>query len=160
MNADQQETERPLISETIDELRERVATLRHELSNRGVRSARRLREEIDPDFNIDRPQDNCVYVVELDDAVRDVRRFTRKNPDARADHPCLYVGSTAKTREERFEEHKEGGEKASGWVRDFGVRLRPEFTFALDDLVWDEARHMEEELAELLRSEGYGVWQA
>jgi len=35
-----------------------------------------------------------VYVIELDRAVMQIRAFRERNPDARADKPCVYVGST------------------------------------------------------------------
>ncbi len=35
-----------------------------------------------------------VYMIELDRAVMHIRAFRERNPDARADKPCVYVGST------------------------------------------------------------------
>ena len=54
-----------------------------------------------------------VYVIELDESLR---QGTGK--------PAVYVGQSAKTPEERFEQHLRG-ERASRYVRDHGVRLRP-----------------------------------
>jgi hypothetical protein len=54
-----------------------------------------------------------VYVIELDDSLR---KGTTK--------PAVYVGQSAKSPEERFAQHLLG-ERASRYVRDHGVRLRP-----------------------------------
>ncbi len=55
-----------------------------------------------------------IYIVELD------RKCLRE--------PCafapLYVGQTAHTPEERFEQHKAGGMLAAGKPHAFGIRLR------------------------------------
>jgi hypothetical protein len=34
---------------------------------------------------------HCVYVIELDEAVRAVNRFADADPNSRLDKPCLYV---------------------------------------------------------------------
>jgi hypothetical protein len=39
-----------------------------------------------------------VYVIELDRAVMQIRAFRERNPDARSDKPCVYVGSTCRSR--------------------------------------------------------------
>ncbi len=49
-----------------------------------------------------------VYVIELDRAVMQIRAFRERNPDARADKPCVYVGSTWLEPQKRFEQHKAG----------------------------------------------------
>jgi predicted GIY-YIG superfamily endonuclease len=150
--------DRPYRDYKIPQLRELVADLREELKSRKSPSARRLREEIDPQYEIGRPHDCCVYVIELDPAVRDDRSFARKNPDARPDRPCLYVGSTFKSPEERFAQHK-AGDQHSRIVRKYGVHLRPEFYRQYPPLTRTQAEDQEKALARLLRGEGYGVWQ-
>ena len=64
-----------------------------------------------------------VYVIELDRAVMHIRAFRERNPDARADKPCVYVGSTWLEPQKRFEQHK-AGVKANRFARKFGVKLR------------------------------------
>ena len=64
-----------------------------------------------------------VYVIELDRAVMQIRAFRERNPDARADKPCVYVGSTWLEPQRRFEQHK-AGVKANRFARKFGVKLR------------------------------------
>lgn len=62
-------------------------------------------------------QTYSVYVIELSDGIGN-----RKNPDL----PCVYVGQTSKTPEQRFAQHKEGGDLASTKVFRHGIRLLPE----------------------------------
>jgi hypothetical protein len=143
---------------TAAKLREIVEEIRDELATRKTAAARRLREEIDPDYEIDRPHDCCVYVVALDPEVRRDKAFRKKNPSAREDRPCLYVGSTSKGPDARFAQHK-AGEQHSRIVRKHGVGLRPEFSAGYQKLTRDEAESAEKALAKLLRREGYGVWQ-
>ena len=98
-----------------------------------------------------------VYVVELDRGVLAERRFLRENPRRDPEKPCLYVGSTCVTLEERFRNHQRGY-KANPFVYRYGVRLRPEFYQHYPPLTRDEAELTERELALELRAKGYGVW--
>ena len=105
------------------------------------------------------PRDHhCVYVVELDPAVRENHRFAAANPECSPDLPCLYVGLTGLTPEERFARHK-AGIQDSPLVRRYGVRLLPDMYEYLNPMPYEAAVEMENELAEDLRAEGYGVWQ-
>lgn len=99
-----------------------------------------------------------VYVVELDRAVWSLARFAEANPAARSDKPCLYVGLTGLSPEERFRRHK-AGIQASRIVRVYGVRLRPRFYARFNPMPFDDAVKMESELARRLRKKGFGVWQ-
>ena len=98
-----------------------------------------------------------VYVVELDREVLTQRKFTRENPGRDPAKPCLYVGSTCLTPEERFDAHMRG-HKANPFVYRYGIRLRPDFTARYPELSRDEAELTERELALELRRQGYGVW--
>lgn len=100
-----------------------------------------------------------VYVVELDPAVRELRRFSVANPDADPARPCVYVGMTGTSPEERFRHHVEGHKSGRGLVRRFGRRLLPELYRHLNPMPYEAARQMERDLAEDLRREGYAVWQ-
>ena len=105
------------------------------------------------------PRDHhCVYVVELDPSVRENHRFAAANPECSPDLPCLYVGLTGLTPEERFARHK-AGIQDSPLVRRYGVRLLPDMYEYLNPMPYEAAVEMENELAEDLRAEGYGVWQ-
>jgi hypothetical protein len=79
-----------------------------------------LRELLEPD--------SCghhnVYAIELDDPALDDSRFREANPNYDGKSPCVYVGLTGLTPEERLEKHKEGY-KSSRWVRLCGLGLIP-----------------------------------
>lgn len=98
-----------------------------------------------------------VYVVELAPEVLDVARMRAENPDHRPDRPPLYVGQTGHTPEERFAKHK-AGVKANGFVRDHGLRLRPDLYEHLPPMEWEQSLRAERRLAEGLRRRGYAVW--
>jgi hypothetical protein len=100
-----------------------------------------------------------VYVVELDAAVMNDRRYARANPDWDATRPCLYVGMTGLTPELRFARHK-AGVKANRYVQQFGLRLLPQLYAYANPMPYGAAREMELELADGLRAERYAVWQA
>jgi hypothetical protein len=47
-------------------------------------------------------------VIELDPAIYNSARFRRSNPEHDITKPCVYVGCTGLTPEERFAKHKAG----------------------------------------------------
>ena len=97
-----------------------------------------------------------VYVVLLDPrAVKD-RKILTANSKRDKTKPCVYVGMTGLTPEERFENHKKGIKSASV-VRRFGIRLLPELFQFLNPMPFAAAVEMERELAEELREAGYTV---
>jgi hypothetical protein len=97
-----------------------------------------------------------VYVVLLDEkAVKD-RKILQANPNRDKAKPCVYVGMTGLTPEERFQNHK-NGIKAARVVQKFGVRLLPEIYECFNPMPFDVAAKMESELAEELRESGYTV---
>lgn len=99
-----------------------------------------------------------VYVVELDPRVLGRNRFAERNPRYRRSKPCVYVGMTGLTPEERFRNHKRDY-KANRYVRDFGVRLRPDLYPDGSPFTYADAHRMERHVAAELRALGYGVWQ-
>ena len=99
-----------------------------------------------------------IYVVELDPAVRKNKRFARANIKHDSNLPCLYVGRTGLTPEERFTKHKTGN-KASRIVKRYGIRLRPDLYDHLPDMTFSEAEETEVKHAERLRDQGFAVWQ-
>ncbi len=99
-----------------------------------------------------------VYVVELSPEVLQEARFRRANPDYDATKPCVYVGMTGLTPEQRFRKHKDGI-KANRFVQRYGLRLLPKLYAYCNPMPYQGARDMEVELAIGLREEGYGVWQ-
>jgi hypothetical protein len=102
---------------------------------------------------------HSVYVIELDPAIYNSRRFRRANPDHDITKPCVYVGCTGLTPEERFAKHK-AGIRANKFVQRFGMRLLPKLYAYANPMPYDAARDMEVELAIALREQGYAVWQA
>jgi hypothetical protein len=99
-----------------------------------------------------------VYVIELRPEVLRKKKVASENADRREDKPCVYVGQTARTPEERFEQHL-AGKRSSRIVREFGVQLKPRL-----HRNWGpyetraEAEAAERRLAEKLRRRGYAVW--
>ncbi len=100
-----------------------------------------------------------VYVVELDPAVLELRRFRDANPNRDLAKPCVYVGMTGLTPEERFAKHK-AGIRANSYVQRYGLRLLPALYAYANPMPYQAAREMEVELAIALQEEGYAVWQA
>jgi len=97
-----------------------------------------------------------VYVVLLDPAAGKFRKVRAENPERDPRKPCLYVGMTGLTPEERFSNHKAGIKDAS-LVKRFGIRLLPEFYAHLNPMPFEAAAQMESDLAEDLRQAGYTV---
>ena len=99
-----------------------------------------------------------MYVVELSQDVLGEPRFMKANPNYRLGKPCVYVGLTGLTPDERFDKHK-AGIKSNNYVRLYGLRLLPELYAVYNPMPYEAARDMEVELAIGLQQEGYGVWQ-
>ena len=105
-----------------------------------------------------------VYVIELDKEFFKTARARRANPDAKIDKPCIYVGSSSKTPEVRFEEHINGkrnerGPLFSRVVFRYGIRLRPRLYQRYNPMATrEEAKLKERELTQRYRRRGYTVW--
>jgi hypothetical protein len=99
-----------------------------------------------------------VYVVELDPAVLNSTRFRRANPNRDMLMPCVYVGMTGLTPEQRFARHK-AGVQANPYVHRYGLRLLPKLYAYANPMPYQAARDMEVELAIGLQEKGYAVWQ-
>ena len=101
-----------------------------------------------------------LYVVDLKKNVLEDRKFKEENPhyNPAQNKPCVYVGYTAKTPEQRFQQHIEG-KKCNKYARDFGFRLRPRNYEKYNPISGDRnyAQKKERELAEKLRQKGYAV---
>src|SRR4051794_35681414 len=87
-----------------------------------------------------------VYVVRLDPAVLKHRKFREKNPHHDLRKPCVYVGITHLTPEERFLQHKIGV-KASRFAHRYGVDLMPRRYERYNPMTSSEAESFEIELA-------------
>jgi len=107
----------------------------------------------------DRAKCCCLYVIELADEARTVKKVREANPNANPKMKCVYVGSTAKTPEERFKVHKAGGKQSSAIVRKHGRRLIPALYRDFPMMPRAQAEEEEARLADRLRAKGYTVWQ-
>ena len=103
-------------------------------------------------------QRHSVYVIELDPRILNHGRFRRANPARDLLKPCVYVGMTGLSPEERFAKHK-AGIRANKYVQRYGLRLLPKLYAYANPMPYDAARDMEVELAIALREQGYAVWQ-
>jgi hypothetical protein len=100
-----------------------------------------------------------VYVIELEAAVWQASaKFRRANPARDAAKPCVYVGMTGLTPQERLANHA-AGIRSSQLVHRFARHLRPDLYEGINPMSYREAARMEKVLAKVLRSDGYGVWQ-
>lgn len=97
-----------------------------------------------------------VYVVLLDAKAGKDRKVIHCNPKRDKAKPCLYVGMTGLTPEERFANHK-SGIKSARIVKKFGIRLLPELYACFNPMPFEAAARMECDLAEDLRKDGYTV---
>jgi len=95
-------------------------------------------------------------VLLLDSAVGKIRKVRLLNPERNPKKPCVYVGLTGLTPEERFVNHRRGL-KSSFYVKRFGVRLLPELYAHLNPMPYEAAAQMEKDLTEDLRRAGYTV---
>ena len=98
-----------------------------------------------------------VYVIELDPEVWTDNRFRWRNHHHRPGLPCVYVGQTARSAEERFAQHRQG-RKANRFVQRFGRRLIPELTGPVPEGTREAAEVREAAVAEELRRRGWAVW--
>jgi len=98
-----------------------------------------------------------VYVVELSRVVLLEPRFRKANPDYDPAKPCVYVGMTGLSPDDRFDKHKTGI-KSNKYVPLYGLRLLPELFEVYNPMPYAGAREMEVELAIGLKEEGYGAW--
>jgi len=114
------------------------------------RTFRRVRAESQPEHH------HNVYVVLLDPAARKLHSIRAANPNGDPTKPCLYVGMTGLSPEERFANHK-AGIKAASVVTGYGLRLLPELYEHLNPMPFKAAAQMEKDLAEDLRRAGYTV---
>jgi predicted GIY-YIG superfamily endonuclease len=95
-------------------------------------------------------------VVLLDPGAWRLASVRAASPRRHRGEPCVYVGMTGLTPEERFANHQQGI-KAAAVVQRHGVRLLPELYAHLNPMPYEAAVAMERDLAEDLRRAGYTV---
>ena len=93
-----------------------------------------------------------VYVVLLAPAVGRVRKVRAENPKRHRKKPCVYVGMTGLTPEERFANYK-AGTKAAWVAQRYGLRLL-ELYEHLNPMPSEAATLTEKDLAVALRGVG------
>jgi predicted GIY-YIG superfamily endonuclease len=107
---------------------------------------------------VEEPPAYRVYVIELRPEVMGRKKVADENADRREDKPCVYVGQTARTPEERFAQHL-AGKRSSRIVREYGVKLKPRLYRNVGPFATRaEAEAAETRLAERLRRRGFAVW--
>ncbi len=101
-----------------------------------------------------------VYALELDDSVLSESSFIARNPGYIAGKPCVYVGMSSLSPEERAAQHLEGTKNVSRLAHTYGLGLRMDLVGDVKRVRRNWALQDEKRLARSLRSRGYGVWQA
>jgi hypothetical protein len=102
-----------------------------------------------------------VYVIQLDKAVMQVKKFMEDNPHIPPDdthHTPVYVGMTGLPVEERFQNHLRGY-KSRGFAHKHGIKLLPKLYEHLNPMTFEDAKMTEKLLADALKKQGYPVWQ-
>ena len=99
-----------------------------------------------------------IYVVELDPAAGADPVFAKDNLHLLEGMPCLYVGSTSQTAEERFGQHL-SGVSAARIVALWGRKLRYDLMPAQKPIKRERALMLERSLARDLRRQGFAVSQ-
>jgi hypothetical protein len=101
-------------------------------------------------------QHHNVYVVLLAPAAARLGAVRAANSGRDPRKPCVYVGMTGLSPEERFANHQRGV-KAASVVKRYGLRLMPKLYAHLNPMPFEAAAQMERDLAEDLRRAGYTV---
>lgn len=109
--------------------------------------------------SVELPKAYFVYVIALNPRVLGRTTFRRKNPGYRTGQPCVYVGSSVRPPDLRFDQHKQGY-KSNRYAREYGERLLPEAFEQYNPIPnRKEAEELEVYLADRLRRKGWAVWQ-
>ncbi|MFT4177413.1 MAG: hypothetical protein QM627_12260 [Luteolibacter sp.] len=107
---------------------------------------------------LDRKYPCCkIYAVELSPEAYKHPGFLSANPFYQTGQPCIYVGMTSLTPEQRLDVHRSG--IGSPIVIRHGVRLRPDLIPRFSPKPRYQAMKLEREIARKLRANGFGVWQ-
>jgi len=98
-----------------------------------------------------------LYVIDLKKTVLRQHRFLAANPEYIPGKPCVYVGVTYLTANERFDQHMNGIHPAR-IVRDCGKHVRSRDCRTLRAMSRARAEKKEAAYAARLRERGWGVW--
>ncbi len=102
-------------------------------------------------------QTRNIYVIILRRGVLKERKFREMNPLHKGRRLCLYVRLSALKPEDRFQQHLEG-KHSSRIVKRYGRRVFAERSKQITSL-YPTALKRERRVAQLLREQGYAVWQ-
>jgi len=132
------------------------------ITKEGAHSAReklvqRLRDEGWMVHNRPPKPEYQVYVIELSADVAELPGVTKRNPDWNPDLPCVYVGQSRYSPDERLQQHIDGERPAKNVKKQTIVGLRPDLSENLSFLTELESLREERHLAHRLRKLGYAV---
>ena len=105
-----------------------------------------------------------VYIIELDKKVLENKKFKQANPAYIKGKPCIYVGSTSLTPEERCKQHLTGARNKRGrlynkYAKEFGKGLKPRLYESYNPMSSrKQAEYIEVKIAIRQKKRGYGVW--
>jgi hypothetical protein len=97
------------------------------------------------------------YVIDLKTPDNRQLRFRAANPEYVAGKPCVYVGVTYLTAQERFDQHMDGIHSAR-IVRGYGKHVRSRDCRMLRTMTRARAERREAASTAQLRQRGWGVW--
>lgn len=101
-----------------------------------------------------------LYVIKLNSSVLNEYKFLVRNNESDRTKPCLYIGITGKSPEERYQNHIDG-HRAANYVRkyhDAESGLLKDFFDCLNPMPRETAVKMEKEFAEAFKKQGFPVW--
>ena len=98
-----------------------------------------------------------IYVIRLKNRVINDPRFRQRNAQYILKNPCVYVGMTYLSAEERYEQHKNGIHSAR-IVRNYHRDLMNSECRRTRPITQRRALKREAALAQNLRERGWGVW--
>jgi hypothetical protein len=98
-----------------------------------------------------------LYVIDLKKTILRDRRFSAANPKYIAGKPCVYVGVTYLTAQQRFEQHI-SGIHSTHIVRNYGNHVRSRDCRCLRAMTRARPEKKEAAYAARLRERGWAVW--
>ena len=101
-----------------------------------------------------------VYVIDLDKKVLEKeKKFKDANSQYTEGKPCVYIGQSSKSPEDRFKQHREGGRLSNKYARLYGRWLKQKnIPDKNPHTSRSSAEDRENELAKILKARGWAVW--
>jgi hypothetical protein len=111
--------------------------------------------------------DRRVYVFQLNQLINENTRFRNHNPDWDGETPAFYVGQTAKSRQERYNEHL-NGIHSNKYVKKHALIpyekadktqvFADKFNIPIEKLRYYQALYYEQKMTQVLKTNGYGAY--